>query len=892
MKPLYPGLEKEVLSYWESDNTFQRSVENRRGRQPFVIYEGPPTANGVPGIHHVLTRTFKDAIARFRTMQGYYVERKAGWDEHGLPVEIEVQKQLEVHTKDKIEKLGVSVFNKKCAASTGQYVKDWETLTHRMGYWLDFKNAYHTSDPKYIKRVWNILGELHKRGLIYQSKKIVHWACDSGTVVSNAEAAQGYRKVNHLALSVLFPLKDSKASMLAWTTTPWTLPANMALAVNPELVYYRCQMSGKEFYTANSNGAFVIDSVKGSDLIGKEYTHPFTGETCKVLGAHFVGEKGTGIVHIAPAFGADDYALWQEQMSGVPIKCHVSPDGRLTTPNWLKGVNLLANNFEEVNAKITEYLLKKDILWNPSYLEHEYPHNWRTGKPLIFYLRPSWYVDVSKLKLLEVNDKVNWYPENVKEGRFGDWLRGGVDWAISRERYWGTPLPFYGNEVKVPPDVHKPEADEPVDGVKRTPEVLDCWFDSGAMPFAAFDEYKQADVVCEAVDQTRGWFYSLLVIGAALKGEAPYKNVVCLGHILDKNGHKMAKSKGNSVDPWTMFDRYGADAVRWWMASNTVGHSLTFTEDVLKKVIQTFTNRLWNCYSFYQTYAKIENPTLRCGNLKPIDKWLEVRLQDTINLCVAAYEKYALSDVVATINKFIDDLSNVWIRSNRNRFWNTDDDQTDQEAFYLLYTCLTDVCKLIAPIAPFMSEYIWGKINDGSVHLQDFPKPQRISDDDLWLMAEMGSALEVLAVGHAKRDEAGIKVRQPLRVLYVPKMYNFPHFENLVKEELNVKEIVKCDQDIHLNVYLDEELILEGIARDFVRAVQVARKKAGYEVTDRIALRYWSENTPVLHSLDRHAGDIKKKVLAAEFMLKKCTGGISENIGNTYSVTFSINKIR
>lgn len=873
--------EQEILAFWLSDQTFQKSVNNRRNCQPFVIYEGPPTANGRPGIHHVLTRTYKDAIARYQTMKGRLVERKAGWDEHGLPVEIEVQKALNLHTKKQIEEYGVKKFNEQCAASTQKYIGEWEALTQRMGYWLDFANAYRTSSPEYIQRVWKVLRHLFEEGLVYQSKKVVPWACDSGTVVSNAEVAQGYKTVKHLSAEVLFKMfsiRGEDTSLLVWTTTPWTLPANMALAVNPKLKYKLSRVVGnygKYFYSLNPVGE-VLDEVSGECLVGMEYLHPFTHKKCKVYGADFVKAEGTGVVHIAPAFGEDDYNLWQEQFSDQPIVCHVNEDGKFNAPHFLEGKNLLANNFKDANEQVLEFL-DADVFKVEEY-EHEYPHNWRTGKPLIYYLRPSWYVNVNKFrsKMIEANEKVRWYPEHIKQGRFGAWLKEEIDWSISRERFWGTPLPFYNlhhrNAAKVvyPNHPHKPEADEAFGGLgTRTPEVLDCWFDSGAMPFAAFEEYRQADFICEAVDQTRGWFYSLLALGVAMKGESPYKNVVCLGLVLDKDGNKMAKSKGNVVDPGELFKKYGADAVRWYMVSNTVGNSLSFNEGALKVVVQNVLNRFWNCYTFYNTYYSIDKPAFEKDKLQDIDRWLLTRLQVLVNFSRVCYDGYRLSELTFEAEKFIDDLSNVWVRANRNRFWNTDGLPVDGGAYYVLYKCLTTLCKVLAPIMPFITEKVWRLLEEGSVHLQDWPESKIIKPNEEELMAEMERAKLIVSEGHKCRESFKLKVRQPLQSVNVPVTAILDHFESFVKEELNVKQVIHRagEMTVTIDPVLTEALLAEGLARDFVRTVQGLRKEAGLQVTDRIRLTVDYRSEQVAGRLDKHKEEMAKKLLVTEWQV-------------------------
>lgn len=868
--------EQEVLAFWAKEHVFERSVENRRQGEPFVIYEGPPTANGRPGIHHVLTRTFKDAIARYQTMRGRYVERKAGWDEHGLPVEIEVQKILNLHTKKQIEEYGVKKFNEQCAASTQKYIGEWESLTQRMGYWLDFANAYRTSSPEYIQRVWKVLRHLFENDLVYQSKKVVPWACDSGTVVSNAEVAQGYKTVKHLSAEILFKMfsvRGEENCLLAWTTTPWTLPANMALAVNPKLKYKLSKtIYGKMVYSLSSVGE-VLDEVLGECLVGMDYFHPFTHEKCKVYGADFVKEEGTGVVHIAPAFGQDDYKLWQDQFSDLPIVCHVDEDGKFNTPAFLKGQNLLADNFNVANKQVLEFL-DSDVFSIKEY-EHEYPHNWRTGKPLIYYLRPSWYVNVNKFrsKMIEANEKVYWYPEHIKHGRFGAWLKEEVDWSISRERFWGTPLPFYTlhhrnvSKVIYPNYPHKPEADEEFVGLgTRTPEVLDCWFDSGAMPFAAFEEYQQADFICEAVDQTRGWFYSLLALGVAMKGESPYKSVVCLGLVLDKDGNKMSKSKGNVVDPGELFKKYGADAVRWYMASTTAGNSLAFNENALKIVCQNVLNRLWNCYTFFDTYSSIDHPVLENGSLQPIDDWILTRLQTVINFSRVCYDGYRLSEITAEVEKFLDDLSNVWVRANRYRFWNTDGLPVDKAAYWTLHCVLTVLCRVIAPIMPFITEKIWRLLEKDSVHLQDFPDSRNTTVNEEDLLAEMQRALEIVSQGHKCREFHKLKVRQALQAVYVPLLARLDRFESFVKDELNVKKVIYHSGEVAVDTVLTEALLSEGLAREFVRSVQNLRKEAGLQVTDRIRLTVDCRSEQVANRLEKHKEEMMKKLLVVEWL--------------------------
>lgn len=804
--------ELEVMKFWEDNNIFKKSIENRQGNKEFVLYEGPPTANGMPGIHHVLTRTYKDIIARYQTMQGKYVERKAGWDEHGLPVEIEVQKQNKLNTKSDIEAFGIGSFNKLCSESTQKYIKHWEHLTQRMGYWLDFANAYRTSSPEYIERVWEILHKMLDEGLIYKSFKVVPWAWDSETVLSNAEVALGYKEVKHLSAYILFKLVSGQY-LLAWTTTPWTLPANMALAVNPDLKYNVYLHGDKQIIALNCDDLPIIGTVDGKELIGKEYV--FYGRTCKVFSGDFVKNEKTGVVHIAPAFGQDDYNLYKDIDD--KIICHLKPNGVFDYPDYLSGLSI------REYVKVNKILLKNlgEAVFKTESYTHQYPHNWRTGEPLVYYLRPSYYVNVNKIrdKLLAVSEEVNWFPEHIKKGRFGEWLKGGVDWAISRERYWGTPLPFNDLEFNKPRGHHKPESE--------SKEVLDCWFDSGSMPFAAFDEYKQADIICEAVDQTRGWFYSLAVIGTILKGEFPYKNVICVGHVLDKEGKKMSKSNGNSVDPLSLFDKYGADAVRLYMVRVDAGTPILFDEKELRSQLIAKVN---NCLNYLKTYDKGSN-TIECIT----DSWILAKLSKLTNLCIDNYNNYNIHLVVSHISAFVEELSNIWIRTNRYRF----SDEQDGKAYEVLSYCLEKLSLLMAPITPFLSESIWQELKkSSSVHLQDFPKYETIS---LALLEEMDYVLGLVNQGRNIRNDCKIKIQQPLSMFVLPENRKVTQFENFIKNEVNVKDI-SYGENLSLETELTEELILEGQLRAFVRSVQAMRKGLNLSYKDRINLYLKTDN--------------------------------------------------
>lgn len=931
-KPDFNSIENEVIETWRNKNIFEKSIKARENAPEYIFFEGPPTANGKPGVHHVLARTFKDLVCRYQTMNGKKVNRRAGWDEHGLPVEIEVQKQNSLKSKEDIEKLGVDKFNKLCAESTQKYIGEWEKLTERMAYWVDLKSAYRTSDPAYIERVWSIVKRMHELELLYKGHKIVPWACDSGTTVSQAEVALGYKDVTDETAYVKFELtgesrktllnkislgEDSceRVCLLAWTTTPWTLPSNMALAVSKEINYSVCRKKEKK---ENNDEYLILSSkrwkavlcedeweeikcIKGEDLLisSVRYEGLFNEDLSEnffrvINGESFVEDSeitGTGIVHIAPAFGEDDLNAYHANKIEHEIKCLVTPDGYFTekSPDFLKGECIFnpekktgSLEFKRINKIIIKFLSEKNLVQKTESYEHSYPHNWRTGNPLIYYLRPSWYVATKKLrdKLIEANEKIEWFPGHVKEGRFGDWLKNNVDWSISRERYWGTPLPIWVGEktgtlkvigsfeeleklsgVKIT-DPHKPNIDKLVikdentgEVFKRVPEVLDCWFDSGAMPCASFgtkpEEHKIADYICEAVDQTRGWFYSLLAVAVCSsdKAIAPYKKVLCLGHILDKDGQKMSKSKGNIINPWELFDKFGADAVRWYLVSNcAAGNPIKFDLDGVSEVTKRFFLQLWNTYAFYILYANLDgisSEKLRNFNKKnlekDIDKWILLRLEET-RLCVSEeFEKFEFSKVTQAIEKFTDNLSNIWVRGNRNRFWNTSG-QVDLSAYYVLRECLLGLCNLCAPIIPLLSESVYLNLKDPdfmpeSIHLSDWNSETFSFDKNL--LEEMQTALEIINVGRNIRQKAQLKIRQPLRAIHVQKNINFKRFESFIMSELNVKSVLATkdnQEEIGFDEKIDDELLSEGLSRELVHFIQGLRKSSEFDVSDRIEL--------------------------------------------------------
>jgi isoleucyl-tRNA synthetase len=869
--------EQSIIQFWKDNTIFQKSVENNKDKPRFTIFEGPPTANGKPGIHHVLTRTYKDIIGRFQTMNGKYVPRIAGWDEHGLPVELEAQRtlnlDLSVKSRQAIVEYGVDKFNTTCQQLTSKCIADWEVLTERMGYWVDFQNAYRTSSNQYISRVWDLIGEINQNGLLKKDFKVVPWATDTESTVSNAEMAQGYKDVVDKAITVKFLTAKADQIILVWTTTPWTLPANMAIAFSPKLKYVRAtredDFEGNKVTRTYILAEFaltkdftVVEELTSEYLQSLQYFNPFAQKYFALYPADFVhADAGTGLVHIAPAFGADDAELWRTvRPDNSPVICHVEPDGSFNdqAPEFLRGQNLLnlekTNlSFKKANAQIKKYLKAGGFLFDEQDYTHSYPHNWRTGNPLIYLRRPCWYISTESLadKLVEENQKITWYPEHIKEGRFGNWLANSVDWCISRERFWGTPLPIFEKEdgsfeVKKPQGHHKPEVDS--DG--RVPEVLDCWFDSGAMPHAAFDEYHQADVICEAIDQTRGWFYSLLAIGVATKRGTPFKSALCLGHILDKDGIKMSKSKGNIVDPLAIFEKYSSDAVRFYMASHVVGNSISFDEKQVAQVHHGLINQIWNVFQYYETY-KFENVGLvKLAN--PFDRWILAESQNAVNVCKSFYENYEFHKVAEKIKELSNLISTVWIRGCRERFVNR-----EAAVVKTLSIILKMLCQISAPMLPMLSEAIWQKLspNETSIHLQCWKAYPALTQDQIDMMAEMKQVADYIQQLRDMRIKAKINLRQPVQSISIPIKLKF--FEEFLLIELNAKELLQGEVGFDTN--LSSDLMDEGKFREIVRAFQIVRKDSGLQAREYIRLKIDSDNE-LMPVFNKYVNDIQDKI--------------------------------
>ena len=857
-KPVGPAsdwtsMEERVLAGWREGDVFNRSVEMRRGADPYVFYEGPPTANGRPGSHHVLSRVFKDIFPRFHTMRGRYVERKAGWDCHGLPVELEVEKQLGISGKPEIEAYGIAEFNARCRESVGEYLDEWERLTERIGFWVDTSQAYRTMDTDYVESVWWSLATLHQKGLVYESDKVVPYCPRCGTALSSHEVAQGYKDVTDPSIYVKFPLHSGQSageglSLLVWTTTPWTLPANQAAAINPGTDYAvvvdgdeRLVMAEALVPAVMGEGAVVERVMPASELAGAQYDPPFgliPGKHMVVMSDFVTTEDGTGIVHIAPAFGEDDMRAAREH--GLDAPNPVDRQGLFT-----KAVPQAEGTFvKDADRVLITDLQSRDRVFREKPYEHSYPHCWRCSTPLLYYAKPSWYIRTTDVRdrMLALNEQVGWHPDHVKHGRFGRWLEGNVDWAISRERYWGTPLPFWRcddcaevtaigsfaelrekavDEVTGTLDPHRPYVDEIAircgcGGVAhRVPEVADVWFDSGAMPFAQHHHPFEgpddlsgrfpADFVCEALDQTRGWFYSLLAEGALLFDEAPYRNVVCLGLILDGEGQKMSKSKGNVVEPWTVIDHAGADAFRWYLfTAQSPWESFRFSLDVVDETRRRFLFTLWNTYAFLVTYAALPDgwspgdPAPPVAERSAMDRWALSRLDSTVEHVTARLADYDPTSAGRALEDLVDDLSNWYVRTSRRRFWRSDDAADTAAAFATLHECLTTISLLLAPFCPFVADEMWGNLvaahDDStapSVHLADWPAPGGRRDEQL--EQAMAAAMEATTLGRSARKEAKLKVRQPLQeaVIACPPATArvLEGLSGIVAEELNVREV-------------------------------------------------------------------------------------------------------
>ena len=845
----FVGREAEVLDFWKEQNVFEESVKQREGAPSYTFYDGPPTANGRPHIGHVLTRAIKDLIPRYRTMKGYQVVRKAGWDTHGLPVELEVEKQLGLNGKDQIEKYGIEPFIEKCKESVWTYKGMWEEFSDKVGFWADMNDPYITYDNSYIESMWWALKKMWDEGLLYKGHKIVPYCPRCGTSLASHEVAQGYKDVEEETVYARFKVKgEENAYFLAWTTTPWTLPSNVALCVHPDLEYVKAKQNDTTYYLAEGMAEAVLgedyeilERYAGKDLEYKEYEplFPFAKAEKKawyVTCADYVtlGE-GTGIVHIAPAFGEDDSKVGHRY--DLPFVQMVDAKGNLSGGTYWDGTFV-----KKADPEIIEWLREHGLLYKTARYTHSYPHCWRCGTPLLYYAKDTWFIAMTKVRdrLVANNKTVNWIPKSIGERRFGDWLENVVDWGLSRDRYWGTPLNIWECECghreaigsiaelkekgqNVPDDIelHRPFVDQvyltcPECGksMKRVPNVIDCWFDSGSMPFAQwhypfenekmFKEHFPADFISEAVDQTRGWFYTLMAISTVLFDQAPYKNVIVLGLVQDENGQKMSKSKGNAVDPMEMLEKFGADAIRWYFYTNSAPWLPSrFYEGAVTECQRKFLGTLWNTYAFYVLYAEIDqfNPmehALVEDELSIMDRWLLSKLNTLIRTVDTHLENYRITEAAKALEDFVDELSNWYVRRGRERYWGKEMTADKINAYMTLHEALVTVAKLAAPMIPFMSEEIYLNLVAGldpaaprSVHLCDYPVCDE-SRIDPELENAMEEVLEIVVAGRACRNNAAIKNRQPIGRMYVktPKEALSDEYAAVIRDELNVKEIV------------------------------------------------------------------------------------------------------
>jgi len=849
-------LEQEILRFWQKHDIFHQSMETREGGPEYVFYEGPPTANGKPGVHHVLARVFKDMFPRYKSMNGFHVSRRGGWDTHGLPVEIEVEKRLGFTNKQDIEDYGIAKFNEHCRESVFTYIQEWEKLTDRIGYWVDLDRAYITYENDYIESVWWLLKSIWDKGLLYQGFKVVPYCPRCGTPLSDHEVALGYAQATDPSIFVRMPLADEEnTSLLVWTTTPWTLPGNVAVAAHPDIEYVKVKVgeNPNEEYLILAQSLLekvmgnqvyeVVRTYKGKQLKGKKYLPLFTFLPVEkpahyvVLADFVTTEDGTGLVHLAPAFGADDMQMSIEY--DLPILMTVNDSGRFTQDispwagMWVKDADPL----------IVKDLDQRGLMFKVGTYEHTYPFCWRCDTPLLYYARPTWYIRTSEKKdrLVALNENINWYPEYIKHGRFGNWLENNIDWALGRERYWGTPLPVWECEschhqvcvgsVKELSEaagrdlsdleLHRPYVDnvqlecpECHGRMKRVVELIDVWFDSGSMPVSqwhypfenvgTFKEQFPGDFICEAVDQTRGWFYTLHAISTLVFDSHCFNNVICLGLILDKDGQKMSKTKGNVVEPWDVINEHGADALRWYLyTASPPGQERRFSEDLVGEVVRNFTLTLWNTYSFFTTYASLDNWTPdqeETPEYSDLDRWLLSSLNALVRDVTKAYENYDVLGATRPIEKFVDQLSNWYLRRSRRRYWKTESDSDKAAAYATLYEALVTLSYLLAPTMPFVADHIYQnlvrKVDENapvSVHLAEWPVFDAEMIDEK-LNRDMNTVMKLASLGHAARNAENLKVRQPLAeaafvIGNAEEQGVVSDYANLLMDELNVKAV-------------------------------------------------------------------------------------------------------
>ncbi|MDQ6714098.1 MAG: isoleucine--tRNA ligase [Candidatus Dormibacteraeota bacterium] len=914
----FSELELAVLAFWKERDIFHKSLSQREGKPPFVFYEGPPTANNLPGIHHVLARALKDLFPRYKTMRGFYVERKAGWDTHGLPVEIEVEKKLKFTGKQDIEKYGIEAFNKLCRESVFTYIDQFAQVTERMGYWVDFDKAYRTLDATYMESVWWILKQIWDKQLLYQGFKVVPYCPRDQTPLSSHELALGYQDdIEDPSVYVKFELEDEPATyFLAWTTTPWTLPGNVALAVGLNIPYVRVRQGDERYILARERltvleGQYQVEAeVDARSLLGKRYKPLYSylmpdKPAFFVVDADFVSvADGTGIVHTAAAYGVDDLELCLKK--GIPVRHVIDLSGRFK-PEVEPFAGLFA---KKADPKIIEDLTSRGLMYRAETIRHTYPFCWRCGTPLLYYALTSWFIKTTAVKdeLIRNNNLVNWVPPYVGTGRMANWLETLVDWSLSRWRYWGTPLPVWVCEqcderrcvgsvaelgLTLQDDLHRPYIDrvtltcEKCGGVmRRVTDLIDVWFDSGSMPVAQyhypfenqelFKARVPANFIAEGVDQTRGWFFSLLAIGTMLFRQPAFKNVIVNGTVLDKQGRKMSKSLKNSVDPMEVMSKFGADATRWYFFSAVaIGNDYRFDLAAVQDVVRRFLLILWNTYGFFANYARLDGfdpagPPVPVGERAQLDRWLLAELAVTIADVEKAMEAYDPPTAARRLEGFVLDLSTWYVRRSRRRFWKSESDADKRSAYQTLYQVLVNLTQLLAPFMPFVSETMYQNLaagrpgNPESVHLSDWPVAAAEWRDDE-LRRQMSVVRRLVATGLAARNTAGIKVRQPLRQVTIAERPLDPGLEAILLEELNIKaaRYQGAGGELTLDTEITEELRLEGLGRDIVRMIQELRKRCGFAVEDRIRLYYQGDGV-LAQALERGRDYIAAETLAVQ----------------------------
>ena len=921
-------IEEQMLQTWEQEKTFEKSLEERQGREIFSFYDGPPFANGVPHYGHFVQTTIKDAVTRYKTMRGYYVPRRIGWDTHGLPVEYAIEKEHDFRGKQDIVAYGIDRFNSECRESVFKYRDVWEQMFRRVGRWADYSKSYATLDENYIESVWWVFKTIYDKGLVYKAFRSTPYCPRCATPLSNFELNQGYQdNIADPSLFVKFKIVDQDASLVGWTTTPWSLPGNAAIAVNPDATYVYVELSDdnneKEVLVLAKDRLSILNvetyqtikEVKGHELVGLSYRPLFDLSNLEeytdkaalyhVWSADFVSiDEGSGVLHVAPAFGEDDLQFGKDH--NLPVLLTVDEFGKLKSDIGLSA-EIGGRFFKKADETIIEYLTHQDSIYSAETIIHTYPFCWRCDTPLLYYATDSWMIKVSPMRdaLVKNNQQINWVPEHIKNKRFGNWLEGARDWSISRNRFWGAPIPVWvtddGEVVvigsieelkqrainpEVIGDLHKPFIDNveilTTSGkkAKRITEVFDCWFESGSMPYAQ-DHYPfenanewskcfPATFIAEAIDQTRGWFYTLHVLATLLFDKPAFQNVICSGWIVAADGEKLSKRKKNYAPMDEIFDQFGVDTLRFFMASSPIvnGEDVRFSVDYLRDVQRKIFMTLYNTYSFYKLYVDIDHwkpvqPITEPRSNSVLDKWILSRLNSAIQEVTVSMDGYHLDQATRPINELLDDVSNWFVRRSRRRFWKSEDDTDKQQAYATLHFVLLTLCQLLAPFAPFLTDFVWRELAKEtdlpvSVHLSDWPQ---VGEIDQELLSQMTRARQYITIGLAQRAEAKIRVRQPLASVVIPQLPDL--YKELIAEELNIKS-VQWGGEVKVDTQVTPALNREGLIRDVVRKVQSARKEAGLNVDDRIHLSLVTIDNELEKAVDEYQDTIKSETLAIE----------------------------